>query len=65
MYRVVKISKGLDIKLKGAPVKEMTAVHIIRVTLIHYPLQNYRNFSVFLILFERNMFFCLKILYIV
>ena len=26
MYRVVKISKGLDIKLKGAPAKEMTAV---------------------------------------
>lgn len=26
MYRVVKISKGLDIKLKGAPVKEITAV---------------------------------------
>ena len=26
MYKVVKISKGLDIKLEGAPVKEMTAV---------------------------------------
>ena len=26
MYKVVKISKGLDIKLKGAPVKEITAV---------------------------------------